>query len=364
MEVSLSFRWDHWLHRHTHARSSRLCAFGLVVAAAALIASCGGSGSSPESTAASPAESTTTTAAKSTTTTPQAFTETSDIVYMTVNGVNLLMDVYTPAGEGPWPVVVAFHGVDSRGKDSQDNVPIAEGAAAEGMLVYVPSWIVWEPSPFPITVDIFRGWTQAANCAVAFAQDSAAALGSDPDTTVVYGFSGGGGAALLATVEPSQTPIDGCATDAVPEPVTGAVLGDAVYFLHNQDFDPPFAEDPVAMQAEVDALTNPSNWPDDLDTVFRLWVAEGGTNGRLFGDPADASSWLALRDPTGSIRADLERIGELEDGEFSTVDAGKLLELRLSEAGFDVMLDVYPGGHTINNKVPELIAYVLEVAPR
>jgi len=50
---------------------------------------------------------------------------------MTVNGVDLLMDVYIPAGEGPWPVVVAFHGVDSRGKDSQDNIPIAEGAAAE-----------------------------------------------------------------------------------------------------------------------------------------------------------------------------------------------------------------------------------------
>jgi len=39
-------------------------------------------------------------------------------------------------------------------------------------------------------------------------------------------------------------------------------------------------------------------------------------------DPSEESSWFAERDPTGSIRADLERIGELDDGVFSTVDAG------------------------------------------
>ena len=64
------------------------------------------------------------------------------------------------------------------------------------------------------------------------------------------------------------------------------------------------------------------------------------------------------------LRSDLERIGEFDDGVFSTVDAGKLLALRVSEAGFDVTIDEYPGGHTINNKVSELIGYLEEVAAR
>jgi len=80
-----------------------------------------------------------------------AFTETSDVVYMTMNGVELLVDVYTPAGAGPWPVVVAFHGLDSRGKDEADTVAVAEEAAAQGMVVFAPSWIVWDPGPFPFT---------------------------------------------------------------------------------------------------------------------------------------------------------------------------------------------------------------------
>ena len=79
--------------------------------AAAGCSSNSGADSSVSSTTTA-AEPTTTTAAETTTTSDPGFVEATDLVYMTIDGIELLMDVYTPAGEGPWPVVVAFHGLD------------------------------------------------------------------------------------------------------------------------------------------------------------------------------------------------------------------------------------------------------------
>lgn len=93
-----------------------------------------------------------------------------------------------------------------------------------------------------------------------------------------------------------------------------------------------------------------------------LWVAEKGTNQRVFLDSADDTAWLVARDPSGSIRADLDELGELDDGVISTVDAGRLLELRLTRAGFEATLDEYPGGHTVSNKIPELVDYLMRAA--
>jgi len=281
---------------------------------------------------------------------------------MSVNGVELLTDVYTPAGDGPWPVVVAFHGLDSNGKDEADTVVVAEAAAAEGMVVFAPSWIVWDPGPFPITIDIFEGWKRAASCAVAFAQQRAAEYGGDSATTVVYGFSAGAGAGLLASLEPIGVPIPGCEADAPPTPVTGVVLGDGEYFLHSENFDAAFQADPAAMQAEVAGLMDATYWPPDLHARFFLWIAAEGTSPRTTGDPSDPTGWLAERDPGGSLRADLDRLQQLEDRVITFVDAGQLLELRLTEAGVDVTLDEYPGGHTTGNKVPELVGYLKAAA--
>lgn len=353
--------------------SSRLIM--LSIAGAVVAASCGGNAADAESTTTagvvttstfaattSTVETTTSTVEATATTLDAAFSEMTDVVYMTVDGVELLMDVYIPEGEGPWPVVVAFHGLDSRGKDSQDNIPVAEAAANQGLLVFAPSWIVWDPPPFPFTIASFEGWIGVTNCAVAFAQQSASELGGDPANTILYGFSAGAGAALIAGVQPTVAPVDGCATEASPTPAMGLVLGDGVYFLHNEDFDAAFDADLAAMQDQVAALIDPTNWPQGWNAHFNLWVAQEGTNPRALPDPSDEAGWLALRDPTGSIRSDLEQLGQLEDGVISTVDAGELLALRAREAGFDVTLDSYPGGHTVANKVTELVGYLKDAA--
>lgn len=282
----------------------------------------------------------------------EPFSETSDVVYMTVDGRDVPMDIYTPVGEGPWPVVVAFHGLGT--KDDDTNAAIAAAAAAEGMIVFAPTWV--DEHSFPVTLDSFNLWRSEASCAVAFAQQYARQVGGDPSRTVLYGFSAGVGPTLFASLRPIIEPIDGCMVDEPLTAAAGVVLGDGEYLLYSENFDIVFQTDAAAMQQELASMVDPGRWPSDLNARFFLWVAENGVPARQVGDPG--ADWFALRDPDGSIRADLERLGELEDGTVGTVDSGRLLESRLADAGIDVSFASYPGGHTTLDKVPDLIGYL------
>lgn len=48
----------------------------------------------------------------------------------------------------------------------------------------------------------------------------------------------------------------------------------------------------------------------------------------------------------------------LDDGFINNRDAAYLFELRLTNAGFDVTLDDYPGSRTTADKVSELVGYM------
>ncbi len=109
------------------------------------------------------------------------------------------------------------------------------------------------------------------------------------------------------------------------------------------------------MQSEVTALVDPANWPTDLDAKFFMWMPENDTGPRPI---EDGSDWLSSRDADGSIRADLDELGMLDDGIISNRDAARLLELRLTDAGLDVTLDEYPGAHTTWDKALELVGYM------
>ena len=288
------------------------------------------------------------------------FSTTTDLAYMTVGGGELRMDVYTPTSPGPWPVVVAFHGRSDQGKDASSNSAVAEAAAAAGMLVYAPTW--YSGDPFPITIDDIEGLADAGNCAVAYAQQHAADHGGDPARTVTYGFSAGTSPALAAALAPSGVAVDGCNARTPPGRVTGVVLGDGEYFWQSEAFDDAFRQDLDAMQASVASFTEPAAWPDALDARFYLWAAEDGTAPRATADPWDPAGWLAQRDPTGSIREDLERLDQLADGVVSYIDSAQLLRLRLAEAGRDVTLTIEPGGHTVDDKVPRLVEWLTSAA--
>ncbi len=336
--------------------------------AALLFSACGSagdamSGQAPENGSESDPTPTSTVATTAPTTGPPAFNETSDVVYMTIDGVELSMDVFTPAGDGPWPVVVSFHGLGNEGKDMIETAAVAEAAAAEEMVVFTPTWIAG--NPFPITSATFETWDDTVSCAIAFAQENAATYGGDPSNTVVDGFSAGAGAALLfASQDPRVEPILGCETDQLPAPVTGFVLGDVESWLYSENFDDVFASESEAIQARLAALIGPGSWDHGAEAEFHLWVSENGTTPRTIGDPFDDFGWFAQRDPDGSIQADLERLDQLSDGVVDQVDAGQLLHQRLADVGMEAGLDLFPGGHTTLDKVPEIVGYLQAIAGR
>jgi acetyl esterase/lipase len=276
-------------------------------------------------------------------------------MFMTQDGRELLVDVYVPDGDGPFPVVVAFHGLPS---DKDENKPIGRQFAESGLLTFVPTWLpkgAFTAEPMP--EDMLAAF-EAATCSLAFAQAHAERYGGDPTRTVTYGFSGGSQPAAWLGLGHATVLVPGCVADDVPVAPVGAVLGDSEYFLHSELFDHGFATDPVGMQERVADFVDPATWPETLTAAFRIWSAEFATFPRYTDDAWDEDSWLASRDPDGSIRSDLDDLGLLNDQVISHIDEGALLTLRLTRHGLDATHDLYPGGHESFDKLEQMADYI------
>jgi hypothetical protein len=74
-----------------------------------------------------------------------------------------------------------------------------------------------------------------------------------------------------------------------------------------------------------------------LQAEFPGFVVE-----RPVGDPWAADSWLAVRDPSGDLRRQLEANGALADGTIGFSDSQQLLYSVLKAQGNPVSLDVMP----------------------
>ena len=283
-----------------------------------------------------------------------------DIDYLEMNDHQYLVDVYVPSGDGPWPVVIALHGFASSMKDDSYVTVVAKAAAEAGMVVFVPTWVAAFSSS-PSAEDLSSGYAVSA-CALAFAHQYAPDYDGDPGRIVTYGFSASADKAAWLALGHGTEPTPGCVADEQPTSPVGAVLGDSEYFLHTQLFQDGFDNDPAGMLEHVAALVDPATWPDDHAARFRIWFAANGTGSRPFDDAWDENGWLAQRDPDGTIREDLDTLGQLDDGVISFIDEGLLLATRLRTAGVDVTVDEFPGGHDTHDKVPDLVAYLLDAA--
>jgi hypothetical protein len=317
------------------------------------------------------AVTTTTTAPTTTTTVDETTTTTSasddrvtvakDIVYLEMDDHEYLVDVYVPAGDGPWPAVVALHGGGVY-KSHPDLKNVAQAAAKAGMLVFVPNWVAEWPSLDALDAEFVRSQGPVLPCALAFAQQEAAGYGGDSARTVVYGYSGGGQSGAGLVLGPTRDLTPGCLAQTPPVAPVGAVLGDAEYFFHAEWWDGAFEADLEEMQTIVAETVDPALWKTDLPTRIRLFAAEDGSFPRSFDDPWDEDGWFAQRDPDGTIREDLDELGELDDGVITYIDEGLLLATRLQQADPDTTFDILPGGHSQLGILPEIVAYLLDAA--
>ena len=111
-------------------------------------------------------------------------------VYANRNGVDLLVDVYRPAGKAKAAVLLLHGGAWRRG--SRESVaPSARALAGHGFVALAVQYRLLGQSPWPAQI-------QDVNSAIRWARRNAANLGVDTDKIVVEGLSAGGHLALLA----------------------------------------------------------------------------------------------------------------------------------------------------------------------
>lgn len=103
-----------------------------------------------------------------------------------------LLDVYSPAEEGDWPIVVILHGTPGS-KDDFEMQSLAQAIVDEGAVVFVPSNTAELPDMlFKDNWAGLREYLENAACAVRFARANGPEYGGNPEQVVVIGHSGGG----------------------------------------------------------------------------------------------------------------------------------------------------------------------------
>lgn len=90
------------------------------------------------------------------------------------------LDVHSPVGPGPWPVLVLIHGA-GLGRDSYR--AFADLLAESGAVVFNADW--------PVLTDRVEHSLADIACAVRHAKEHASEFGGDPDRTVLVGHSTG-----------------------------------------------------------------------------------------------------------------------------------------------------------------------------
>jgi acetyl esterase/lipase len=216
----------------------------------------------------------------------------------------------------------------------------ARKVAALGYVVFVPVW-GHSGTEDPPTYERVLAINSQAACAVAFARTHANEYGGDPATMIVFGHSGGANlAAMVAFARPEPTA--GCLGGTTLGAIDALVTWEGDWILSRADFgwDPYVGADPRLL----DVLTP---WRyiaahEDLKVVMLVSEHPGVDLGRQGSDLWAADSWLAVRDPSGDLRRQLEATGAFADGIFDVIELQQLLYSVLEAQRNPVSLDVMP----------------------
>ncbi len=121
----------------------------------------------------------------------------TDVTYCTMDGQPQLLDLYFPAGGGPWPVVVYVHGGAWMRGDKSEAAGLGAALNAEGYAVAAVNYRLYPAARFPAYIEDVK-------CAVRYLRAHAAEYNLDPEHFAAMGASSGGHlVALLGTSDES-----------------------------------------------------------------------------------------------------------------------------------------------------------------
>jgi len=116
---------------------------------------------------------------------PAGVTAREDVLYATIGGVELRLDLYRPAGDGPFPAVLVVHGGGWDTGDRSMERPFAKRLAGEGFVVVPVGYRLGPAGQFPNALHDLKA-------AVRWLRAHADELAIDPEAIGAVGGSAGG----------------------------------------------------------------------------------------------------------------------------------------------------------------------------
>jgi hypothetical protein len=239
-----------------------------------------------------------------------------------------VLDVYSPPEADNLPLVVLLspHGFT---KENPSTVQLASGIAERGAVVAVANWSQQEDPPETFEnpaalTEMARTGQSFAGCAISFAASPAAEFGADPSPLVLVGeLYGANTASMVAldTVDPSP----GCRVSATEWKATGVVGLNADWLATAPYFD--------AVASAAVEVFSPWALLDQAPAIpTKLVVTSDAVAVARRCDGRDAE-WMALRDPTGAMREQLDAVGAYEDGCVDVGDEAEAMAAEMSARG-------------------------------
>jgi acetyl esterase len=124
--------------------------------------------------------------------------ETTDCVYREVEGRKLLATVYTPQGDGPFPLLIDVHGGGWANFDRLRDAPIDRQLASHGMVVAAIDFRLNGEAPHPAGM-------QDLNYAIRWFKAHAARFKASAEGIGAIGYSSGSHQVLLSGIRPNES---------------------------------------------------------------------------------------------------------------------------------------------------------------
>lgn len=243
-----------------------------------------------------------------------------------------LLDVYSPAEEGDWPIVVILHGAGGSKNEAELQL-IAHDIAGEGALVVVPN--NRPESGEPLFRDDWPGireYLENTACAIRFARANGPEYGGNPEQVVVIGHSGGGYAGMWV-----------------------ALVADDLEMIWDA-----FASDHSGPSKQVDCVAG-----DDVSARPDVFIGFAGAYVYFEQFAAEDPELFELVNPAtyiGRNKALMVRILEATRDEtrprWANESTRQLYE-QLAEAGYDVELEEVVAAHGLGRGAREAVIRVL-----